>query len=184
MEITNKLFKIGDFRHFSPVYIESGSCFGESIKRALDGGFERIKSVEFHEPYYQHCLERFNEEPVELFLGKSTDRLEEMLHDLDEPIVIFLDAHPAGEGTNSHEEYVKGNTEFFQHNILTRELEIILAHRKDHLIVIDDQVIGPESQSYMDTLKAANPDYKFAFYDEQLAPHDPVAKNKILVATI
>lgn len=180
MEITNKLFKIGDFR-ISDTYCESGSCYGWSIQRALDAGFKRIKSVEYYEPYYRHCIERFKGKNVELFLGKSTDNLERMLADVYEPIVIFLDAHPAGEGTNSHEEYIKGDIEATQHWILTKELEIILQHRKDHLIVIDDQRLGEEADSYMETLKTANPTYKFSFYDEQLAPHDPVAKSKILV---
>jgi hypothetical protein len=181
-EITNKLFKVGDFRNFSSTYIESGSCYGESIKRALEGGFTRVKSVELHQPYYEHCLDKFKGKNVELFLGKSTDMLDKMLEDIYEPIVIFLDAHPAGEGTESHEEWVKGNTDYFQHTILTNELSIILAHRKDHLIVIDDQVFGPESDSYMAKLSESNPNYKFQWFDEQLAPHEPVTKNKILVA--
>jgi hypothetical protein len=181
MEITNKLFNIGDFRYFSSIYAESGSCYGQSIERALKGGFTKIKSVEVFEPYYQHCVEKFKGQNVELFLGKSTDQLHKMLADVYEPIVIFLDAHPAGEGTNSHEEYIKGNTEFFQHNILTKELDIILDHRKDHLIVIDDQVFGEESDSYMAKLRGANPNYKFLWFHEQLTPNSLFHENKILV---
>jgi hypothetical protein len=181
MEITNKLFNIGDFRYFSPVYIESGSCYGSSIDRALKGGFERVKSAEYHAPYYHHCVEKFKGAPVDLFLGKSTDLLPGMLYGEDQ-CVIFLDAHPAGEGTNSHEEYIKGNEEFYQHNILTKEIELILAHRIDHLIVIDDQVLGSDADSYMEALTLANPNYRYFWYDEQLDPRDPIAKNKILVA--
>jgi hypothetical protein len=179
--VTNELFKIGNYRHFSSTYLETGSCYGQSIHRALDGKFDRIKSVELHKPYYEYCVTKFKNNPVELFLGKSTNKLEQMLADVYEPIVIFLDAHPAGEGTESHEEWVKGNTEFYQHFILTKEIEIILEHRKDHLVIIDDQVFGQESDSYMVKLKEANPNYSFLWYDEQLAPHEPVTKNKILV---
>src|SRR5687768_12851800 len=93
-KVTDKLFKIGDFRYFSEVYQETGACTGESIKRALDGGFKRIKSAEFHQPYYQHCKDRFEGQPVALFLGKSVDLIGGMLYGEDR-CVIFLDAHPA-----------------------------------------------------------------------------------------
>src|SRR5690606_25156523 len=104
-------FNIKDYSNFSHIYVESGSCYGESINRALKAGFKTIKSCEIHEPFYKHCLKRFKDR-VELYLGKSTEVLHKMLEDVYQPAVIFLDAHPAGPGTGGHDELMKGNLEF------------------------------------------------------------------------
>lgn len=85
--------------------------------------------------------------------------------------VILLDAHPAGPGTGGHEDLMaKGNaSEFTQHNIITRELEIILADSDNHLIIIDDQNDENEDNKlYQEMLLAKNPTYKFFLYDEQV----------------
>lgn len=181
MYITNQLFNIKDFLPYSNTYIETGSCAGESIRRALEAGFTRVKSVELAESFYLQCVERFKGKPVELFLGKSTDRLDKMLEDVYEPAVIFLDAHPAGPGTGGHEELLGGNNEFAQDTILRQELSIILDHRTDHLIIIDDQTPGPESDYYIDYLKRFNPSYEPYWYDEQLGEDQPLFLKKVLV---
>lgn len=171
------IFDIKDFRQYSPVYVETGSCLGESINRALKAGFKRLKSCEYHEPFYRHCLDRFKGKPVELFLGKSVDNLDKMLADVYEPAVIFLDAHPAGPGTGGHEELLQGISEFHQNNILKAELQIITEHRNDHIIIIDDTYPGPDA----DQLKAILEGYIFEFMDEQL-PNSPIVHDKVLVA--
>lgn len=170
------IFNIKDFRAYSPIYVESGSCTGESINRALNAGFKRIKSVEYHEPFYRHCIQRFKGKPVELFLGKSTDVLERMLADVYEPAVIFLDAHPAGPQTGGHEELMAGDPSFHQHNILQTELKIILEHRNNHLIIIDDTPPGPDAEEYKQILGKG---YRFEWYDEQL--ETTFTKEKIMV---
>ena len=181
MYITDQLFNIKDFLPYSNTYVESGSCNGESIRRALEAGFKRIKSVELDESFYRQCVQRFKDKPVELFWGKSTDHLNQMLADVYVPAVIFLDAHPAGPGTGGHEEFLKGNLEFLQDNILRHELSILLDHRRDHLIIIDDQTPGSEADYYIDYLRKFNPSYEPYWYDEQLREDQPFFKNKILV---
>jgi len=172
----SKLFRIEDFRYFSSTYLETGSCMGESINRALKAGFDQIKSVEVFEEFYNRCVLRFRDKPVELFLGKSADCLPEMLN-LTEPAVIFLDAHPAGPGTGGHSDLIeKGETsDFHQNKILTRELEIILSHPLKHLIILDDQTLE-DAKIFMGMLK----EYRFEFMDEQLENHPRVA-DKVLV---
>jgi hypothetical protein len=169
-----KTFDIKNFRYFSDTYIESGSCWGESINRALKARFNRIKSCELQESFYRHCLNRFKNKNVELYLGKSSDQLSKMLEDVYEPSVIFLDAHPAGTGTAGHEELMNGNPEFHQNTIISQELKIILEHRKDHLIIIDDQ---NGENHFKDQL----PNYTFEFLDEQLTPTSIYYNSKILV---
>ncbi len=177
-----KLFNIAHYRYYSPIYIESGSCLGESIQRALNAGFTKCKSVEAYEPFYHKCVKRFpGGDPVQLYLGKSYDQLPEMLDDIYEPAVIFLDAHPAGKGTFGHDEIMQKDMDYSQHNIITRELAVILQHRNDHLIILDD-ISGPnpEADIYISMMTSYNPNYEFKFLDEQLEGQS-VVKDKILV---
>jgi hypothetical protein len=183
---TDKLFKISDFVHLSRTYIESGTCYGASLSRALDAGFEWLMSIEAYEPFYQASLKRFDHnEAVRLYYGKSPELLPIILRNIHRQTVIFLDAHPAGPGTAGHDDLMeKGDaSEFNQDTIIKSELREILKHRIDHVIIIDD--LGgpddPNASEYKLMLSTANPNYQFFWYDEQL--EDGIFyKNKILVA--
>jgi hypothetical protein len=107
-----------------------------------------------------------------------------MLKGIIHPCVIFLDAHPAGPNTGGHDDLMdKGeNSEFQQDFILTKEIVIILKNNINHIIIIDDQNgINADNIAYMKMLSAANPNYEFYFYDEQLDPNGTYYKNKSLV---
>ncbi len=180
---TGKLLSFNDFREYSDIYIETGSCYGGSILKAIEAGFTKIKSVEVFHKFYQHCFDLFlDKKEIELFLGKSSDELPKMFVGITKPCVIFLDAHPAGPNTGGHDDLMeKGNaSEFHQDAILTRELSIILGNNNSHIIIIDDQNgENPENEVYMKMCTEANPKYKFYFYDEQAGP--AFYKNKSLV---
>lgn len=182
---THKLLNYADFLQYSDTFIETGSCVGEGIQRALNAGFEKVLSVEAKIEFFDHCMTRFKYTNVRLFYGKSSDRLSEMIEYYDnEKCIIFLDSHPAGPNTFGHDDLMLNGerSEFHQHNIIQKELELILAHRNDHVILIDDQCgIIDESMVYIDILLKANPSYKFYFYDEHL-PGGTFYKNKCLVA--
>lgn len=183
---TKKYFYISDFRHYSPIYCETGSCTGESIKRALDAGFISISSVEIMDSLYNRCVERYKDNPiVKLFHGKSTDHLESMLPIDGTKSIILLDAHPCGPHTGGHEDLIENGdkSEFHQHKIINKELDIILSNANNHIVLIDD-VSGDneETQSYCRKLLEANPSYEFFLYDELIG--DRQFKNKILVAIV
>ena len=104
-----------------------------------------------------------------------------MLAQTDGPCVIFLDAHPAGPTTAGHDELLAGDKSYSQHEIILKELQYILLHRRDLLIIIDDQH-GPDNNNfvYLKMCIDLNHNYKFSFYDEQL--EDGILyKNKIMV---
>jgi hypothetical protein len=180
---TNKLLNFAEFRNFSPVYVETGTCYGGSVEKALSAGFKHVLSVEVFEKFYLHCLDKFKDNTkVALFFGKSDEMLPEMLENVRERAVFFLDAHPAGPNTGGHDDLMqKGEkSEFHQDYILTKELQTILAHGKEHLIIIDDQNgMNPENEHYMKMILEANPNYVFYFYDEQAG--DIFYKDKSLV---
>ncbi len=179
---TNKILDYHDFVDFSPLFVETGSCAGDGIQRALNAGFFRVKSVEAMMEFYQICADRFiNNHLVQLYFGSSIDRLPEMIGGLNFQAVIFLDAHPAGPGTAGHDEVIAGDGNFGQDHIITEELKVILAHRNDHLIIIDDLSFGSkEDANYMTMCLKANPNYTFEYYDEKL-PQTELRKNKVLV---
>ena len=180
----NKILDWRDYVKFSDTFVETGSCWGRTIQYALDAGFKRIKSVEFYDSCYDSCRAKFSgNDSVELFKGMSVDVLPEMLKDVDKPAVFWLDAHPSGEGTGGYDELVKEgrSSEFAQHNILCRELEIIFGHRDDHIILIDDMNWEHREKEYEDIILAKNIDYEFFMINEQFTP-EIFFENKILVA--
>lgn len=177
---TNLLLDYTDFVDFSPLFIETGSCNGEGIQRALDAGFHRVKSVEAMPEYYNQSSDRFKGNLfVQCYFGSSFEKLPEMIERLNFPAVFFLDAHPAGPGTAGHVEILAGKSDYGQNYIITRELEVILSHMPDHLIIIDDLSIGSdEDANYMQICLDANPNYTFEYYDEEMSEY---RKNKVLV---
>lgn len=180
---TNKLLNFGDFVNYSKIYIETGTCYGGSVRKAIEAGYRRIKSVEVFEPFYKKCQELFaNNNNVELFFGKSDEQLPEMLSNIKQPAVIFLDAHPAGPNTGGHDDLMeKGDkSTFHQHYILSEEIKAILFNNKNHVIIIDDQNgNNPDNEFYIKMILEANANYQFYFYDEQAG--DIFYKNKALV---
>lgn len=180
---TNRLLNFADFRQFSDTFIETGTCFGRSVNAALSAGYESIKSVEAKGEYYTHCRDLFEGNPkVKLFLGKSIDHLKEMIADLQGPAVFWLDAHVSGEASAGYNDWKEKGEEsdFHQHTALKKELEIVLSHSNNHIILIDDQN-GPNADNavYVKMMKAANPDYRFYWIDEQSG--NVFYKNKVLL---
>lgn len=169
---TSKLLNYADFRYHSDTYIESGAAAGESIRRALDAGFTDVRSCEMDVKWFNHCAERFSDDDrVKMYFGSSIEQWPSMLSAFDKtPCVLFLDAHPAGPGTAGHNEFEEGDGRYGQDAIITRELEIILGHRNDHLLILDDQNSeNDDNRKYMKMCLEANPNYKFEFYDECLS---------------
>jgi hypothetical protein len=174
-----------DYRDFANIFIETGTCFGRTVDLALNAGYEHIRSVELHPHWFEVSRKKFAENPkVKLYFGKSTDLLPEMLSDITDRCVFWLDAHPSGDHTAGHSDVVENGTasEFFQDNIIKKELSIVLAHRNDHVICIDDQNAGHEDETmgYVEIIAKANPNYEFFLLDEQMGENH--YEKKILVA--
>jgi len=116
--------------YLSPVFVETGSHVGEGIAKALAAGFQSVRSVEAGDKQYQHCLNRFKNEPrVKLWKGDSAYVLKDMIADLTSPVTFWLDGH-----------YSAGDTCKCEHeHPIMFELDQISAHAvKNHFILIDD----------------------------------------------
>lgn len=181
------ILNFADFVKHSDTFIETGTCVGTSTQKAFDAGFKTVKTVEAWEPFFLESMATFKDNmDITCFFGESHIRIPHMLEDIDKPCVFFLDAHPAGPGTAGHDDFMEKGEEsdFDQNNILVKELVEILKHRKDHVIIIDDQNGDNEAnhkyiEFYMQMLINVNPNYKFYFYDEQMG--ELFTKNKSLV---
>ena len=181
-------------KHRSSVLVETGSAAGDGIKRALDAGFDSVCSIEASPLWYEKCLERFGSQftnkKVRLILGKSTDKLKEVIEILDKNkpnFVFYLDAHASGEASASHKELMEfgPDSEYSQDNIIKAELDIILKEKPNSVIVIDD-VNGLDdghAVEYCEKMLAANPNFRFFFFDENLSGKmEYYYEDKLLVA--
>jgi site-specific DNA-cytosine methylase len=110
-------------KYLNRVFIETGSNYGDGIQQALDEGFEIVYSIEIDPERYNHCQERFKDNPdIHLLLGDTVKVLGVLLRYIEEPVTFWLDAH-------------KGNGK----SPLLQELEIIRNHPvKTHTLLIDD----------------------------------------------
>jgi len=139
------------------VFFETGSHIGDTIERALLLGYEKVISVEFMLPRYEHCRNRFSKEIEEgkvfLFSGKTTDRFDEMCSLLtpEDKCFFWLDAHDEGGGSPALEELVS----------------LKKYNRKNDIILVDDMPLYyQDSVAAMKViLKEINEDYKFSFDD-------------------
>jgi hypothetical protein len=169
---TKQVFGLKRYLKYSDTLIETGTALGDGIQKALDAGY-KVKSIELDPKLFTHSVNRFKNNPqVQIFEGKSYDVLPQILE--DKPLVFFLDAHPAGPNTAGHEQLMKEGTgsEFDQDVIIRNELKVILGHRMDHVIIIDDCQGENELTKYY---KSLMPGYRFTFFNQ--GEH----KDKILV---
>ena len=147
-------------------FIETGTCYGRSVELALELRFPSIISVEADPDRWQFCVEKFlHRWRVTIYYGESVTKLPEMIADLDEPALFWLDAHPSGDG--SYGQDFERNPEHEQSNILHRELQIIQRHPvQGHVILIDDLMPSVEACA-----RELFPQARFAVHDTDEGPH-------------
>lgn len=162
-------------RYPNPVFVESGSYYGDGIQAAIDAGFKTIYSIELDPALYMHCINRFKDnEFVNILFGDSHLILDYLLNKVNDRVTFWLDGHWAGPGTS------QGKYE----SPLVQELQAIGRHYlKDHTILIDDlrcwdkSVQGFDTELLIAECLKINPAYKFGF-------ERGYVERDILVATV
>lgn len=159
----------------SLVFIETGTWMGDTAQKAIELGFKEIRTVELSNNLFNKAVNRFkNNSNVKLYNGSSDQKIEEMISDVNDQILFWLDAHYSGGDTALGKEI----------SPLYKELDIIAKHqRKDHIILIDD--IRDVHNGYMrvtldgliQRIKLINSEYKIYFVEGHTT-------NDILVAKI
>lgn len=142
-------------------FIETGSFGGDAIQKALNAGFAEVRSIEYEQGHYRHCQARFRGfNQVKLFHGDSSKDLWQLIHDINEPVTFWLDAHiypPRSDGGKNCP--------------LIEELEQIKQHPiKTHTILINDMhCCGTQAfdglihEDLIRKLLEINPDYHISF---------------------
>lgn len=154
-------------KHPAKVFIETGTQWSGGILTALCVGFYReIHSIDTDYKHYYMAKELFAGNPlIHLSLGDSAIDLGNILKTINEPALIWLDAHADNEPTP-----------------LYAELEAISQHSiRNHVIMIDDRRMwGCDWACWTDVteekivgmVKTINPAYKISWADSWNGPKD------------
>ena len=111
-------------------YVETGSYRGFMIEAVLHE-YASIHSIELSAKWYTYCKEKFRgHEHVHCYHGDSRLTLPDVLANINEPAVIFLDAHYSG-GTTARAE---------KDTPLLEELDIVARRDFPDIVIVDDTV--------------------------------------------
>ena len=118
--------------------IETGTYQGEMIQ-AMMNHFEKIYSIELSPALWKQVNEKFkSNKKVKILCGDSGEILGEILTTISVPCLFWLDAH------YSSGETAKGNLD----TPIIKELETILSHNRNHVILIDDARLFDGTNDY------------------------------------
>lgn len=128
------------------VLVETGTLFGDMIFATLDS-FDRLYSIEVNQQLYDRAVKRFSKYPkVKILLGDSGKKIQDVLSEVDQPCLFWLDGHYSGGITGRGEL----DTPIMQ------ELTHIFSHRvKEHVLLIDDArcFVGADGYPTLDQLR-------------------------------
>jgi hypothetical protein len=134
-----KLFS--EYRKYSDILIETGTWFGDGVQCAFDAGYEKVYSCDINSECVLNAKKRFKDRDFTAVLKPSELALKDILDDIDQRCIIFLDGHAMPkDGHPSTREF--GSSTLLENALtcpLMEELQIIKDHHiKDHVILIDD----------------------------------------------
>ena len=111
------------------VFVETGTYLGNTLA-AMVPHFDRLYSIEIDDKLAERAITRFSDESkVRILNGNSADRLGDVLAEIDQPALFWLDGHYSGGVTGGSDVSVP----------ILVELKAIFDHPvKDHVILIDD----------------------------------------------
>lgn len=155
--LTQKLYNListAPTRH----YIETGTYHGDGIQRVIDQ-YEHVHSIELSEKYALETAKKFlNDSKVTVYHGNSKEVLPLLLETIPEPVTVFLDGHYSGGDTAIGDETIDG----FSSAPLLAELEIVMAHDYDDIVIIDDvRMFGQRGRLNHGMASEKWPDYDF-----------------------
>jgi hypothetical protein len=150
------------------VFVETGTYCGLGVRLALDAGYDCVASVELSQKLYEAAINMFKDEKkVKLYQGTSEGNLWEIIKNINEEMVFWLDAHYSGEvGCMGPEK-----------SPIVKELSIINRHPiKTHTIMIDDvRDMGTEhfgmitKNDVIQKIMEINQNYKIAYEDGSIS---------------
>jgi len=145
--VKQKLIRRYAARFQCSTLVETGTYRGDMMLAMLND-FRTLYSIELHPKLHARARRLFQNEPrVHLLQGDSGQRIADVLKDLNEPAVFWLDGHySAGETAKADLE-----------TPIIAELDQVLKHKvRDHVILIDDArlFVGRNDYPTIDFVKA------------------------------
>ena len=170
------------YRTKAEIFIETGTHVGNTVRMADKLAFKKIYTIELADHFYKRAQKEFaNRSHIIPIFGDSTVEIPNILKELNEPALFWLDGH-----------WSDGDTARGPVDVpLYQELEAIAKHPvKTHTIMVDDtRLMGGEWKDIsLDKVKELllkiNKDYKFSFEDGYLDVNRKIGKfpNDILIA--
>ncbi len=155
---------------FAPeIFVETGTYTGHMVYGMLDQ-FEKIYSIEFDPVLCQEAKNKFScYQHVHILHGQSGALLPEILKEITQSCLFWLDAHWSGGAT------AKGDLE----TPIVQELESILNHPNavNHILLIDDarcftgENDYPELEKLKQYIHNIHPDLSFMVKDDIIRVH-------------
>lgn len=144
------IIKVRTVEHFQKqtnysILVESGTFMGDMIKSQLDN-FNKIYSIELSKKFWEAAKLMFRNEPkVHLLQGDSGQVLHELISDISEPAIFWLDGHYSGADTARGDKI----------SPIYEELKAIFKSNLAHCILIDDARLFDDTDDYpgLDDLK-------------------------------
>lgn len=118
------------------VFIETGTYLGDSLAHAAKYNFKKLISIEITPELVVKARERFKNDPrVKIVEGSSSDVLEGILKDINENVILWLDAHFPGYFTD-----INGEKDKDKRIPLEKEVKVLAQRigKYNDVILIDD----------------------------------------------
>ena len=161
------------YKSDSDAYVESGTFSGDSIKIALDCGFENIYSCDINEEFVDKARNKYMNNPNVIILNYSSKISFDLFFGLiNNKATIFLDGHAMPHDINN--PLLGFGSDTVAQDIpscpLMDELEVISNHHiKNHTILIDDVLCfgtwvfsGITMEQVSEKIFKINPAYKLS----------------------
>ena len=173
-------------KHINPIFIETGTCYGDTVDVAKRLGFNKIISIEVSKKLYKQACSRFLVScNIQIINGDSSKILWFVIKNIREKITFVLDAHYLDWGADIRRDPL-AREKYVEYPLL-KELEIISRHiRKDHTIIIDDVRLfsshfNTNIEEVREILLRINPKYKIEFA-KGVVEDNKVIKDDVMIA--
>lgn len=108
--------------------VETGTYLGYMVS-AQKRNFQKIYSIELSRELYNRAMKKFRKyKHIKLIQGDSGEKLPEVMKEINEPAIFWLDGHYSGGFTAKGESNCP----------IWKELDSVFANRNDHILLIDD----------------------------------------------
>ena len=124
-DLTYDLLK--SLKNVPNILVETGTNFGHTCERLMRD-FKEIRTIELSPILYKRALEKFKGTNVKCYFGDSKVILLDVIKDINEPVIFYLDAHYSGGLAARGEE----------ESPLLGELRIISQRVHADIIICDD----------------------------------------------